>query len=399
MKAIFDDPQMSFQMMRALGGTPAGMSDVGECLSTGYRIKEGDFESWYAEWNRTAARLHVFADECAAAGRDVSAGEAYCRASNYYRIAEFYLHGTPDDPRIMELYGKSKTCFEESLKRQKSPLQKFEIPYEDTTVPGIFYTVDDSGAPRPTLIVQTGFDGTIEELQANAMGAIARGMNCMTFEGPGQGRVIREQGLHFRPEWEKVVTPVLDFALGLSEVQKDRVALMGLSFGGYLAPRACAFEHRFAACIANGGVFSFMGSKLPPGATEADMVAGIKSDPEAASKGIWEMAETNTDMRWAIQNGMYTFGAASPADWMIMSAEYTMRGLADKITCPTLVIDCEAEMSFKGEAKKLYDALTCPKTWMLFTAEEGAEEHCQIGAALYSGERIFNWLEETLGDN
>lgn len=398
MKAIFDDPQMSFQMLRALGGTAGGISDVGECLSTGYRITEGDFESWYSEWNKTAERLRGFAEDCAAAGHDVSAREAYSRASNYYRLAEFYLHGTPDDPRILELYDKSKSCFEESLKRQTCPYQVVEIPYEGATLPGIFSTVDDSGTPRPTLILQTGFDGTIEELQTYAAAAVARGINCMTFEGPGQGRVIRKQGLHFRPDWEKVVTPILDFTISLPEVRQDKVALMGISFGGYLAPRACAFEHRIAACIANGGVYSFMGSKLPPGMAMEDMISYIKSDPDGFSKSMWEMADKNLDLKWGIENGMFTFGAPTAADWWLMASEYTMKDVADKITCPTLIIDSEADKSFPGEAKKLHDALTCPKTWMLFTAEEGAEEHCQIGAGYISGERIFNWLEEALAD-
>lgn len=403
MKAIFEDPQFSFQMLRALGGAVCGASDIGECLSTGYRIKEGDFESWHDEWSKTAERIHKFADGCVMGAnkvkaREVSAREAYLRASNYYRLAEFYLHGDPTDPRIDELSTKSMVCFSKFLRLGGAQVEIVEIPYEDTTLPGHFYPVDNSGEPRPTLIVQTGFDGTIEELYGNAIGAIARGMNCLAFEGPGQGQVIRKQGLTFRHDWEKVVTPVVDFALSLPGVDPKKVALMGLSFGGYLAPRAAAFEHRLAACIANGGVFDFIGSRVPPNMSREDFLGFIKSDPESFEKGVLELAKTNPEIRWGIQNGMYTFGAKSPGDWFIMCGDYTLEGVADKITCPTLIIDSEADHSFPGQAKPLYDALTCPKTWMLFTAEESAEEHCQIGAALISGERILNWLEDTLAD-
>ncbi len=395
MKAVFDDPQFSFQMLRALGSATYGGSDIGECLSTGYRITEGDFESWYSEWNRTAERLNAFADECMESGRSVSAREAYLRASNYYRLAEFYLHGDPSDTRINDLSGKSLDCFARFRRLDPTLVEVVKIPYEGTTLPGNFYPVDDSGEQRPTLIVMTGFDGTMEELYANAKGAVARGINCLAFEGPGQGKVIREQGLTFRPDWEKVVTPVLDYALSRPDVDPKKVALLGISFGGYLAPRAAAFDHRFAALIANGGVYNFIGSRVPPDMTMEQFLAMARDYPDDMDKGVWEAAKTKPEMRWGVENGMFTFGASSPSEWFIKASEYTMEGIADKITCPTLIIDSESDQSFPGEARKLYDALTCPKTWMLFTAEEGAEEHCQIGAGLLSGEKILNWLEDT----
>jgi pimeloyl-ACP methyl ester carboxylesterase len=397
MKAVFDDPQFSFQMLRALSGAIYGASDIGECLSTAYRITEGDFESWYTEWNSTAERIHGLAEESLRAGHRTSAREAFMRASNYYRLAEFYLHGDPGDPRINILSKKSSECFDKSLELSEILLEPVKIPYEATVLPGHFYRVDSSGRTRPTLIAQTGFDGTIEELYAVAAGAVGRGLNCLTFEGPGQGSVIRDQGLVFRPDWENVVTPVVDFAFTLPEVDRERTALMGISFGGYLAPRAAAFEHRLAAVIANGGVYSFIESRVPEGMTLEQMLEFIRSDPDDFNKGAWKMAETNSEMRWGMQNGIFTFGADSPGDWWLKCADYTMEGLTDKITCPILVVDSEGDKSFPGEARKLYDALTGNKTWMQFTAEEGAEEHCQIGAGFLSGERIFNWLAETLG--
>lgn len=396
MKAVFDDPQFSFQTLRALSGAIYGASDIGECLSTVYRITEGDFESWYSEWNRTAERIHRLAEQFLEAGHVVSAREAFLRASNYYRLAEFYLHGDPGDPRIKELSAASADCFSEFARLSDFHLQSLRIPYEGTTLPGHFYTVDDSGEARPTLIAQTGFDGTIEELYSLAMGAVSRGFNCLTFEGPGQGSVIRDQGLVFRPDWENVITPVVDYTVKLTGVDSENVALMGISFGGYLAPRGAAFEHRLAALIANGGVFSFIESKVPDGMTLDQMLEFIRNDPEEFNRGAWKMAETDSEMRWGMQNGIFTFGADSPGDWWLKAADYTMEGIADRIACPTLIIDSEGDSEFPGEAKKLFDALECPKTWMAFTAEEGAEEHCQVGAGFLSGEKVFNWLADTL---
>jgi alpha-beta hydrolase superfamily lysophospholipase len=76
---------------------------------------------------------------------------------------------------------------------------------------------------------------------------LERGYNCLTFEGPGQGGVIRKQNIPFRYDWEKVVTPVLDYAFSREKiVDPNRIALMGISMGGYLAARAAAFEDRIA---------------------------------------------------------------------------------------------------------------------------------------------------------
>lgn len=85
MNIIFKDEQYSFQLLRALGAAPGGASDIGECLKTGYRIKEGDDDSWYDEWSKTAKQVEAAANEFAAQGHKISAGEAYLRASKLNR--------------------------------------------------------------------------------------------------------------------------------------------------------------------------------------------------------------------------------------------------------------------------------------------------------------------------
>ena len=258
MKIVFQDPTFSLQLLRAMGETYYKGADIGECLSTAYRIKEGDFESWYTEWLKTAKRVHKYAESCLAAGHEISAREAYLRASNYYRVAEFLLIN-PEDPRIQTTWGSSKECFSSAGRLFSPPFEAIEIPYEGTTLPGYLYHVKDNSntTPRPTLIVHGGFDSTLEELYTSvAAPALERGYNCLTFEGPGQGGVIRKQKIPFRYDWEKVVTPVVDYAISRKEtVDLSRIALMGISMGGYLAARAAAFEHRIAACVLYNGVY------------------------------------------------------------------------------------------------------------------------------------------------
>src|SRR5262249_61764771 len=126
-----------------------------------------------------------------------------------------------------------------------------ETPYAAATLPGSLHLADASAPRRPLLIMHSGFDGSAEEMHwSGARAAVERGYNVLAFDGPGQFGPIHRQGLTFRPDWEKVVGPVLDYALTRTQqVDGARIALMGVSMGGLLAPRAAAFEKRRAACI------------------------------------------------------------------------------------------------------------------------------------------------------
>lgn len=393
MKIIFNDNQYSYQLLRLLGESVSGASDIGEVLATAQRIKEGDFESWCAEWSKTAKRVYEFAEDCYDKGFLASAKEAYLRASNYYRTAEFYLHENFQDPRIKELYDASLKCFSFVIKLNKPKIEEIKIAFEHIILPAHFYKAKASSEALPTLIGMTGYDGTKEEMYGLAMSAVQRGINCIVFEGPGQGEVIRKQGAVFRHDYEKVVSKVVDYLFTRNDVDTKRIALLGESFGGYLAPRTAAFEHRIAACIANGGVYDFQGFRRPANLSREEYFKYNRENPNEVNKLMKQMMEKNSEMKWAVSHGMYVFGVESPAEYMDKCEPYWLSGTAEKIKCPTLVIDTENEQFFIGQAKILYDALTCEKEFMLFTKEEAADEHCQVGAKYISSERIFNWLE------
>jgi pimeloyl-ACP methyl ester carboxylesterase len=399
MKIIFQDPTFSLQLLRAISETYYKGADIGECLSTAYRIKEGDFESWHQEWLETAKRVNKYADESLAADHTISAREAYLRACNYYRAAEFLLMD-PTDPRIQTTWGKSKECFSKAATLFSPPFEPIEIPYEGTTLPGYFYHVDNEGnnrrTPRPTLIAHGGFDSTLEELYTSAAApALERGYNCLTFEGPGQGGVIRKQKIPFRYDWEKVVSPVVDYALSRTQdVDPKHIALMGISMGGYLAARAAAFEHRVAACILYNGVFDgydALASSLP----KSLLNAIENGNQEIVNTVIDILMDYDPNIKFNMKHGMWTTGANSAFELIMNSKYYTIKDIAHDIKCPTLVLEAEKDDSFPGQPKKVYDSLTCPKKYILFTSEEGAEEHCQCGALSLSNQRIFDWLDET----
>ena len=142
MKLIFDDPTFSLQLLRIISETYYKGADIGECLSTAYRIKESDFESWYNEWFKTAKRVNDYAQECLKLRHKISAKEAFLRASNYYRPAEFFIID-PNDVRSLETCGVSKECVKQAAQLFSSHIEQIEIPYEQTKLPGYFFKVDD----------------------------------------------------------------------------------------------------------------------------------------------------------------------------------------------------------------------------------------------------------------
>jgi pimeloyl-ACP methyl ester carboxylesterase len=407
MKIVFQDPTFSLQLLRAISETYYKGADIGECLSTAYRIQEGDFESWYKEWLNTAQRVHKYAENSLAGGHKTSAREAYLRASNYYRVAELLLMD-PEDPRIQITWGNSKKCFSKAAELFSLPVEPVEIPYEQTTLPGYLYKVDccddddddsndeSSSKPKPTLIAHGGFDSTLEELYTSAAApALERGYNCLTFEGPGQGGVIRKQKIPFVYDWERVVKPVVDYALTRTkEIDPNRIALMGISMGGYLAARAAAFEHRISACILYNGVFDgydAFASSFP----KSLLTAIENNNSEVVNMVLDILMESDPNIRFNMKHGMWTAGANTPFELIQQSKNYTIKDIVQNIKCPTLVLEAEKDDSFPGQPKKVYNALTCPKSYIQFTQQEGAEEHCQCGAPALSNQRIFDWLDKT----
>ena len=396
MKFLFENESFSFETLRTAGYAAYGGADLGEVLVTARGIPDGDEALWHQRWKALAERLHAVGTAALAAGHRVSARHALLRASGYYRAAGFYLREDPaHDPEVALLGQRVGESFAAAAALLDHPAEQVAIPFEGTLLPGYLFRPDTSGEPRPTLIYHGGYDSVLEEAYfAAAAGAVRRGYNCLAFDGPGQGAVLRDQHLSFRADWETVVSAAADYALKRPEVDSGRLALMGTSFGGYLAARAAAFEHRLAAVILHDAIFDASASGwriLPPTVLEAAMegrdsvVADALAGPMAASTGL----------RWFIRNGMWAFGADSPAA-LIRTSGYTLDGVAGQIACPTLVLEAENDATFRGEASRVAQALTCPHEHIVLTDAEGAGEHCHEGAMLAFHQHAFDWLDTVL---
>jgi len=339
----------------------------------------------------------ALAEREATAGNRESARLAYLRACTYHRTAGVMLLGAPLDRRLVSAYGAQADMFQRAVALMDLPAETIAIPFEGTDLPGYFFCPAADDQRRATVILTGGYDGTSEELYfANGAAALARGYNVLAFDGPGQGRVLTEQRLAIRADWEAVVGPVLDYALARSEVDADRVALIGQSLGAHLAPRAASAEHRLAACVADCGAYDLYAAFIDrlPGPLANPLLLERRPVRLALARLLARLAAKPT-AGWALRRGMLVHDVEEPLAYIDALHAFTLRGRAPQITCPTWVCSAEGD-DISESAPQLIDALTCEKAYVRFTAAEGADDHCEQAARALYHARSFGWLDSRL---
>lgn len=396
MSALFKDPLFYAQWLRTAGHAAAGGADLGECIKAAETIREPDFESWRTVWTRLGARVLAEAEASLSSGHTVSAATAFLKASNYFRTSYVFQMGPNPDRRLLDAYRQQRDAFERALAARPGWGEAIAIPFESGALHGYFFAGPGS-SPRPTLVLTGGYDSTAEEAYFFSGGAaLARGYNFMAFDGPGQGKALIEDGVKFRPDWEQVAASALAWLAGRPEVDPARIALMGISFGGYLAPRAASGNPAFAAVIADPGQFGlieemrnrmpgFLGRQIPDGSRAAlwmidRMMSRRMKQPTAG---------------WAIRRSLWVHGVEGPLDYLRLAAEYTLAGRAELIRCPALISSAENDQ-IGATAQMLYNALAGPKTFQRYTDAEGAGAHCESGARTLFNQRAFDWLDGVL---
>ena len=308
MPLLIEDHDFDFEFNRVLAHALYRGADTGEVLRLRSQIRPGNFDDWYDAFFALAQRVEASTGPPAdpdQVSRNVSRADRMFAASNYYRTADFFLHGDTDDSRIMSLWSKQTECYNEALKSLGNG-KRIDLKADGYTVPIIYLKASPTGdKPRPVIIIGNGYDGAMEEmLHINGFAALQRGYDVILYEGPGMPSVRRYQNLGFIPEWERVITPVVDFAVAQPETDKKKVVLFGYSMGGLLAVRAAAFEHRLAAMLAVDGVFDLTNYlRLPPHLEKVRLSGSEEDFNEAFAKSAYDPT-TPTNIRWGIQQGM-----------------------------------------------------------------------------------------------
>ena len=401
---VFQHTDFQFQFLLGLGSTYEQAADVGELFAAVSQITDGDYDSWYDAFVALGERVERIAESSAAAGNSISAREAWLRASGYYGQAYFFTYGTKQPDRIVATWERHRACFDQFAALLQPAAEPVAIPYEHTTLPGYVLRVDATDAPRPWLVMNNGSDGTATDMWAQGAAAgLRRGYNVLIFDGPGQGAALWRQQLYFRPDWEAVITPIVDWLLERPDVDPEKLVLLGVSQAGYWVPRALAFEQRFAAAVADPGVMDVATSwaaMMPPGTMEELLQAPETERAEIATElneGVEQEMAHDVHLRFTAMMRMAPYGPKTLADVVVDLAAYNLKDVVGQISTPLLIADPEGEAFWPGQSQELYDLLPGPKTLVRFTAEEGADLHCEPKALGLRAQRFFDWLDATLG--
>ena len=381
----FDDDGFDGQLQRSIGKADSGMANVGECLAIAEQITPGDRDSWYQSWSAFGALLKEQADAAVQAGHMVSARGAYLRAAEYFRQAFFFHRDDLDGTELRAAYPASAAAFKAALPLFSHPARVLSSPW-----PGYLFTPAGPAVPRPTILHIGGYDGTAEELYASARPALERGYAFAAIDGPGQGSALYDQGVPMRPDWEHVVPEMVDSLIAEPDVDAAQVVLVGRSFGGLLAPRGAAGESRLAALIADPGQYDVGTAAAARLGDRAERIG----DPAADDQ--FNALLTLPALQALLAPRMVTNGTPTVRAYFADMLRYTNAPTITQVNCPSYITDNENDTISTGQGRQLFDHLTCPKEYRLFTRAEGAEGHCEGMAPIVFWTAAFDWLDRAI---
>ena len=321
-----------------------GGGEFNEIYRTSQRITPGDTESWHLEWRRTADRVRLHGQVEQAGGRLQSALKAFLRAANYYRVAEFFLSYT--DERKVPTYLNSAGAFQEAVVLTPT-MERVQVPYEDTHMPGYLFLPDPPINNPPVVILTGGADSTAEEVYfIGAPEATKRGFACLVVDGPGRGGMLRLQQSLAIPDFERPVTAMVDYLAARGDVDSNRIALMGVSMGGYYMTRAAAYEKRVRACVCHFGPYN------------------VYTD-------IYEFYEPlKAQFHWIT-------GSSTEDEVKERLNRFTLADSIGQVECPLLILHGADDMITDSRcAQRIYDEAKCEKELRFMPAGEPGSIHC-----------------------
>jgi hypothetical protein len=393
---LFTDDDFDVNARYAISKASQGAFDLGVALSALGRIADGDPESWLREWTATADQLRRQAIASGRAGQHQTSAWFYLGAAEAYARAMAFIDGLPDDSALLPTFRHYHGCWEAFVDASRGRHVRFDVAYENTTLPGYLFRPDGTGAARPTLVITNGSDGSLSGLWGEGIKAgLERGWNVFVFDGPGQQSLLFEQGIPFRHDWEKVLTPVVDALVTRPDVDGRRLLALGISQGGYWLPRALAFEHRFVAAVVDDGVWdvSRVWSAGLPGPVAEMLRSG---DRERFNQAMAAAAPDPVRQR-VLRFRARPYGAfETPYDLFQEVGKYRLADVAGQIRTPILICDPDDESWFTGQPRELYEALGCEKELVGFSRQDGANHHCEPWGRGLVAARTCDFLQRHL---
>ena len=335
---------------------------------------------WYESWKKVAERVEGLARVHEEAGQLLSAGGKYLRAGVYYIAAERMLNHR--DPRKVEVYKQGLAVFRKGFQLRKEPVEWVEVPFQGKSMPALFSKAPGQGR-LPCMVHFDGFDVMKEVIyQAVAKDFRQRGISVLIVDHPGVGEALRLRNMYSGVDTEVPAAACVDYLETRSDVDAERIGIAALSLGGYYAPRAAAFEKRFKCCVAWNGIWD----------------RGERISKRIAKKGD----QGEFSVPHYIDQLLWVFGKDTVEEAVALAKQMTMEGVADKITCPLLVMHGENDRQtplWHGE-KLFAGAVNSPgRKLKVFTLAEGGAEHCQADNGSMAVDCMTDWAAEILGGN
>ncbi len=261
-----------------------------------------------AQWVRVADTLVELADEDAAQGRNFSASNKLERAALYLLVAE-RMQAQGSTGRA-ETYARARELFDRSTRLGQLNRERVEIALERGTMPALFTRAPGAG-PHPVVVYCNGLDSCKELLYWSRLPEelARRGVSTLCVDQPGSGEALRLQGLPVDPHSEHWASRAVDWLVARAEVDARRIGMTGISLGGHFAPRAVAFEPRFASGAVWGANHNWA---------------------EVQHKRLQREGENPVPHYWA--HVMWAFGAANMDEFLDKAADMNLNGVMERIT-------------------------------------------------------------------
>lgn len=316
------------------------------------------WEDWCAIWSDEALRHEQLAQDAIAQGRDLTAAEAYLRAAIYYHYGKHYF--LVDEGEFRAAHDNMLRCYTAASKGIDPPMMRIEPPFEGGRLAGWLRL--PKGVTRPPVaIIIPGLDACKEELHAWSDPFLARGMATVTLDGPGQGETAF--WLPIRPDWGRVIGAVIDELALRDDVDASRVGVVGQSLGALYAPLAAALEPRIKACVANCGPFDYGDLYL-------------------------KRPQNHLRQMFLVRTGSTTY-----EEGLAAARSISLNGLAEKITCPLLVVFGGGDKLIPpSEGERLVAEASGPSEFVYF--EEG--NHVCFNISYKFRPLTADWMAEHL---